>query len=89
MPEPNVEYEWNFGDGTTRIDTGEVSHVYSPTVTSDVSYTVIVTATNGFFPSLSQQTTGPGEQDRPSRIRWPTRRSRVVGRRCRASSPSS
>ena len=52
----NVEYQWNFGDGTTRIDTGEVSHVYSPTVTSDVSYTVIVTATNGFFPSLSAET---------------------------------
>ncbi len=51
----NIQYEWNFGDGTTRIDTGAVSHVYSPTVPNP-TYTVIVTATNGYFPSLTEST---------------------------------
>jgi hypothetical protein len=52
----NISYEWDFGDGTRRIDTGEVSHVYSPTVTGATYYSVVVTATNGFFPSLTEST---------------------------------
>ena len=53
----NIQYEWDFGDGTRRIDTGGVSHVYSPTIPGDTTYSVVVTATNGIFPSLTESTT--------------------------------
>ena len=49
----DISYEWDFGDGAKRIDTGEVSHVYKPAAPGTTIYTVIVTATNGFFPSVS------------------------------------
>jgi hypothetical protein len=47
----DIQYQWDFGDGATRIDTGQVSHVYSSTAASGVDYTVTVTATNGLLVS--------------------------------------
>ncbi|MBC8447965.1 MAG: right-handed parallel beta-helix repeat-containing protein [Chloroflexi bacterium] len=48
----DAQYEWDFGDGTTRIAGDEVSHVYGAVG----MYTVIVTATNGLFDPVTADT---------------------------------
>jgi len=48
----DAQYEWNFGDGITRIAGAEVSHVYGVTGT----YTVAVTASNGQFADVTATT---------------------------------
>lgn len=49
----DVQYLWNFGDGSTRIAGPNVSHVYGAAGT----YTVSVTASTGGFAPLSASTT--------------------------------
>ena len=48
----DARYEWDFGDGVTRVAGAEVSHVYGLAGT----YTVQVTAANGWFAAQSATT---------------------------------
>ena len=76
----NIEYEWNFGDGTTRIDTGEVSHVYSPTVTERRILHCHRDRHQRLLPAGLGGDNRPGERERRSGIRGRAERSPAAGR---------